>query len=98
MKPHDERPPLSSKPGQLPAMLPAETPNSSRLTPVTRASSLECSPLQENSDSPISSPLAIVPTIYAVDDEPGLTELYRIVLEEAGYRARVFNNRSLALA
>ena len=36
--------------------------------------------------------------IYAVDDLPGLTDLYRLVLEEAGYAVRTFNNRLEALA
>jgi CheY-like chemotaxis protein len=38
------------------------------------------------------------PLIYAVDDLPGLTDLYRIVLEESGYAVRTFNNRIEALA
>ena len=35
--------------------------------------------------------------IYAVDDEPRLTELYTLLLEATGYRVRTFNDRSQAL-
>ena len=35
--------------------------------------------------------------IYAVDDAPELTELYTIILEEAGYVVRAFNDRAKAL-
>jgi CheY-like chemotaxis protein len=37
------------------------------------------------------------PSIYAVDDEPRLTELYTIVLETAGYRVKPFTDRFDAL-
>ena len=39
-----------------------------------------------------------VPSIYVVDDEPHLTELYTLILEGNGYRVRAFNNRAQALA
>jgi CheY-like chemotaxis protein len=35
--------------------------------------------------------------IYAVDDMPGLTELYRLVLTAEGFAVRVFNHRVQAL-
>lgn len=38
------------------------------------------------------------PTIYTVDDLPRLTELYRTLLETAGYTVRTFNDRNKALA
>lgn len=38
------------------------------------------------------------PSIYAVDDLPHLTELYRTLLETAGYIVRTFNERTKALA
>jgi DNA-binding NtrC family response regulator len=37
-------------------------------------------------------------SIYVVDDEPRLTDLYTIILEAKGYRVRAFNNRIEALA
>jgi len=37
-------------------------------------------------------------SIYVVDDEPRLTDLYAIILEAKGYVVRVFNNRIEALA
>ena len=36
--------------------------------------------------------------VYAVDDEPAITELYRLVLELAGYEVKTFNCRAAALA
>ena len=36
--------------------------------------------------------------LYAVDDEPALTELYRLVLEPAGFEVKTFNCRAAALA
>lgn len=36
--------------------------------------------------------------IYVVDDEPGLTDLYTIILEECGYVVRAFDSRIEALA
>jgi CheY-like chemotaxis protein len=37
-------------------------------------------------------------SIYIVDDEPRLTDLYAVVLEGKGYAVRAFNNRAEALA
>ena len=37
------------------------------------------------------------PSIYAVDDEPQLTELYTIILQAAGYVVKTFNDRAQAL-
>lgn len=37
-------------------------------------------------------------SIYIVDDEPRLTDLYAIILEGRGYAVRAFNNRVEALA
>ena len=37
-------------------------------------------------------------SIYAVDDEPGLLDLYTILLEAHGYVVRTFDNRVHALA
>jgi len=37
-------------------------------------------------------------SIYAVDEVPGLTELYTSLLGEVGYVARTFNHRAKALA
>ncbi len=37
-------------------------------------------------------------SIYAVDDMPRLTELYRTLLEAAGHQVRAFNDRARALA
>lgn len=39
-----------------------------------------------------------VASIYIVDDEPRLTDLYTIILEAKGYSVRAFNNRIEALA
>lgn len=36
--------------------------------------------------------------VYVVDDEPRLTDLYSIILENTGYVVRTFNNRLDALA
>ena len=36
--------------------------------------------------------------IYVVDDEPGLTNLYTIILESRGYVVRAFSSRIEALA
>ncbi len=49
-------------------------------------------------DSETTLAKAEAPVIYAVDDDPGLTELYRIVLNGAGYQVKVFNYRTAALA
>ena len=38
------------------------------------------------------------PTVYAVDDDGELTELYVIVLDAAGYRVKAFIDRAEALA
>ena len=38
------------------------------------------------------------PSIYVVDDEPELTELYTIILEAAGYLVKAFTDRVEALA
>ena len=38
------------------------------------------------------------PLIYAVDDLPGITELYRAVLSARGYSVRTFNDRAVALS
>src|SRR5882672_7526600 len=37
-------------------------------------------------------------SIYVVDDEEGLTELYTVLLEANGYIVRAFNHRAEALA
>ena len=44
------------------------------------------------------SRMAWSPAIYAVDDLPHLTELYRTLLEATGYVVRTFNHRAKALA
>jgi len=36
--------------------------------------------------------------VYVVDDEPGLTDLYTVILEVRGYLVRAFNSRIEALA
>ncbi len=41
---------------------------------------------------------AQAPLIYAVDDDPELTELYITLLEPIGYNVRTFNDRAEALA
>jgi CheY-like chemotaxis protein len=38
------------------------------------------------------------PCLFAVDNEPAITELYRLVLEPAGYEVKTFNCRAAALA
>jgi DNA-binding NtrC family response regulator len=38
-----------------------------------------------------------IPSIYAVDDQPQITELYSIVLQMAGYQVKTFNDRVTAL-
>jgi len=38
------------------------------------------------------------PSIYAIDDTPGLTDLYKAVLEPEGYSLRTFHQRARALA
>lgn len=37
------------------------------------------------------------PSIYVVDDDPSLTELYTDILEATGYQVEVFNDRAKAL-
>jgi DNA-binding NtrC family response regulator len=37
-------------------------------------------------------------SIYAVDDDPDITWLYTILLEEQGYEVRVFHHRMVALS
>ena len=37
-------------------------------------------------------------TIYAVDDEPWLTEFYTVLLETKGYKVQAFNDRARALS
>ena len=38
-----------------------------------------------------------IPSIYAVDDQPQITELYSIILQMAGYQVKTFNDRVAAL-
>jgi DNA-binding NtrC family response regulator len=53
--------------------------------------------LQNNSSPP--APRSVEPaSIYVVDDEECLTELYTVVLKSAGYTVRAFNHREEALA
>jgi response regulator RpfG family c-di-GMP phosphodiesterase len=52
---------------------------------------------QTNSATP-RSPMTEPPSIYAVDEEPRLTELYTTLLEATGYLVKPFNHRPKALA
>jgi response regulator RpfG family c-di-GMP phosphodiesterase len=45
-----------------------------------------------------ASPTSQPASIYAVDDVPGLTDLYKSLLEATGYVVRTFNHRMKALA
>lgn len=49
----------------------------------------------EDEDSPGDGKRA--PSIYVVDDDPSLTELYTDILEATGYQVEVFNDRAKAL-
>jgi response regulator RpfG family c-di-GMP phosphodiesterase len=54
--------------------------------------------LRQHERAPGSGPRDSAPLIYAVDDLPCLTELYRLVLEASGYAVKTFTNRAEALA
>jgi CheY-like chemotaxis protein len=57
-----------------------------------------CSGDRRGETSSASRPAAGIASIYVVDDEEGLTDLYTIVLQATGYRVRAFNHRAEALA
>src|SRR6266850_2704440 len=63
----------------------------------TRSDSLE-SFREQNPCSSIADEKEESCLIYIVDDEPGLTDLYTIILEERGYVVRAFDSRIEALA
>lgn len=54
-------------------------------------------PLREAHPSALKSTTLASPLIYAVDDLPGITDLYRAVLSASGYAVRTFNDRAVAL-
>jgi CheY-like chemotaxis protein len=54
--------------------------------------------LEQNPRSAIDADNEDCCLIYAVDDEPGLLDLYMILLEAHGYLVRTFDNRVHALA
>jgi CheY-like chemotaxis protein len=53
---------------------------------------------EQNSSSSIADEKEESCLIYVVDDEPGLTDLYTIILQERGYVVRAFDSRIEALA
>ena len=46
----------------------------------------------------LEAPTADAPSIYVVDDEPSLTDLYTSLLEATGYNVSPFHDRAEALA
>jgi CheY-like chemotaxis protein len=64
----------------------------------TRSEFAESFRVQQNPSSSIADEKEESSLIYVVDDEPGLTNLYTIILEERGYIVRAFDNRIEALA
>ena len=52
----------------------------------------------QNHSSPSARRLAGAGSIYAVDDDEGVIELYTTLLEARGYSVRAFNDRTEALA
>jgi CheY-like chemotaxis protein len=93
-----------SPPGPaLPAQKPYAPCNNSDLnaedrTAATRAESAETFRLEQNAFASIADEKEESCLIYVVDDEPGLTDLYTIILEERGYVVRAFESRIEALA
>jgi CheY-like chemotaxis protein len=54
--------------------------------------------LEQNPSSAIAAENEEPSLIYVVDDEPGLSELYTLILEGCGFLVRAFNSRIEALA
>lgn len=91
------------------AALPVQTPNASLLefdlnaeqraiAIVTNSELSQDVRPAENPSSAIAAENEEPFLVYVVDDEPGLSELYTLILEGRGYVVRAFNSRIEALA
>jgi CheY-like chemotaxis protein len=94
---------MSPRAQALPVQKPAApslefAPNAENKAPATRAEFSESFRLERNLSSAIAQEKEESCLIYVVDDEPGLTDLYTIILEERGYAVRAFDSRIEALA
>jgi len=94
---------ISPRAHALPVQKPAApslefAPNAENKAPATRAEFSESFRVEQNLSSAIAQEKEQSCLIYVVDDEPGLTDLYTIILEEHGYVVRAFDSRIEALA
>src|SRR5690242_9076293 len=99
MKSHTKMPPPPVSPVQTPnAPLLEFHLNAEHRAIATRLElSQEVGPA-ENPSSAVAAENDEPSLVYVVDDEPGLTDLYTLILEERGYLVRAFNSRIEALA
>ena len=72
--------------------------NAEERATATRSESQESLRVEQNSCLSIADEKEESCLIYVVDDEPGLTDLYTIILEERDYVVRAFDSRIEALA
>jgi len=80
---------------QMPATFPATTFPAVKIAPVFWPSRSD--DFLQNSPSPSARRLAGAGSIYAVDDDEGVIELYTTLLEARGYSVAAFNDRTEAL-
>lgn len=70
------------------------SPNASKVTPIPDRSQ----EIGLERTAATTGELDEAPLVYVVDDEPGLTDLYTVILEANGYAVKAFTNRVEALA
>jgi CheY-like chemotaxis protein len=98
MKSHTKMSPPSS-PAQTPGASALELNLNSECRAVAARSGISETVRQgQNPSSAIAAENEEPSLVYVVDDEPGLTDLYTLILEERGYLVRAFNSRIEALA
>lgn len=73
-------------------------PGVTNIAPIARPEISQKFLLEPDSSAAFGRDVVESASIYVVDDEPRLTDLYTIILEAKGYTVRAFNNRIQALA
>jgi len=72
--------------------------NGSKVAPHVRPERSQKLPLARTAATATDGEINEIPLVYVVDDEPGLADLYTIILEANGYAVKAFTNRVEALA
>jgi CheY-like chemotaxis protein len=74
------------------------SPNGSKVAPDFRPERSQELPLERTAATATGGEIDEIPLVYVVDDEPGLADLYTIILEANGYAVKAFTSRVETLA